>query len=146
MKKRNVALCCIIAGILLISKNLIAQQPVNWNDQDLIKPADLAKTLNAGENLPVIYNIGPSPIIPHSIDIGMLNDEKNMAAFKKQISKLPKTTNIVVYCGCCPYEHCPNTRPAIALLKRMDFSNFHLLDLPNNIKTDWIAKGYPVKQ
>jgi len=29
-------------------------------------------------------------------------------------------------------------------LKSMKFTNYHLLDLPHNIKTDWIAKGYPV--
>jgi hypothetical protein len=49
-----------------------------------------------------------------------------------------------VYCGCCPYKNCPNARPAIALLKSMKFTNYHLLDLPTNIRTDWIARGYPV--
>jgi hypothetical protein len=146
MKKVDTVRFFLLVIGLIIGNIINAQQPVNWQEKDLIKPADLAKILSANENLPVIYNIGPSPIIPHSIDIGMLNDEKNMAAFREQISKLPKSTDIVVYCGCCPYEHCPNTRPAIALLKRMAFTNYHLLDLPNNIKTDWIARGYPVKK
>lgn len=146
MRIKIIALILFFAGVLLFSNNLAAQQPVNWKKEDLVKPADLAKKLNENVDLPVIYNIGPSPIIPHSIDIGMLNEEKNLAEFKKQISKLSRSASIVVYCGCCPYEHCPNTRPAIAMLQRMDFTNYHLLDLPNNIKTDWIAKGYPVKK
>jgi hypothetical protein len=25
----------------------------------------------------------------------------------------------------------------------MKFTNYHLLNLPHNIKTDWISKGYP---
>jgi hypothetical protein len=73
----------------------------------------------------------------------MVKDEKNLAKFQEQISKLPKSTNILIYCGCCPFEHCPDVRPAITLLQRMQFTNYHLLDLPHNIKTDWIAKGYP---
>jgi thiosulfate/3-mercaptopyruvate sulfurtransferase len=87
--------------------------------------------------------VGPGAIIPNSIEIGMVKDEKNLAKFQEQISKLPKSTNILIYCGCCPFEHCPDVRPAIALLQRMQFTNYHLLDLPHNIKTDWIAKGYP---
>jgi hypothetical protein len=49
----------------------------------------------------------------------------------------------VVYCGCCPYEHCPNVRPAVAVLKEMKFTNFKLLNLEKNIKTDWLDKGFP---
>jgi thiosulfate/3-mercaptopyruvate sulfurtransferase len=69
--------------------------------------------------------------------------KKNLAKFKDSLSTLPPNTNIVIYCGCCPFDHCPNVRPAIALLQQMKFTNYHLLDLPHNIKTDWIAKGYP---
>ncbi|MCW3118435.1 MAG: rhodanese-like protein [Chitinophagaceae bacterium] len=146
MKKINLATCCLLACFLLLFKNTSAQKPVNWTTKDLIKPSDLANTLKANVNLPLLFSIGPGAVIPHSIDIGMINDDKNMANFKEQISKLPKSTNIVVYCGCCPYEHCPNVRPAMAVLQSLKFTNYHLLDLPTNIKTDWIAKGYPVKQ
>jgi hypothetical protein len=34
-------------------------------------------------------------------------------------------------------------RPALALLQQMKFTNYHLLNLPHNIKVDWIEKGYP---
>jgi rhodanese-related sulfurtransferase len=82
-------------------------------------------------------------VIPHSIDIGMVKDSQNLQKFKNSISKLSRDTNIVIYCGCCPFDHCPDVRPAVALLKEMKFTNFHLLNLPDNIKTDWISKGYP---
>jgi hypothetical protein len=75
--------------------------------------------------------------------VGMTEDKKNLEAFKASISKLPRTANIVIYCGCCPFAKCPNVRPAIASLKEMKFTNYHLLNLQDNIKTDWIAKGYP---
>jgi len=50
----------------------------------------------------------------------------------------------VIYCGCCPFEHCPNVRPAFQLLNEMKFTNQKLLNLSTNLKTDWIDKGYPV--
>ncbi|HSV12243.1 MAG TPA: hypothetical protein VLI68_15805 [Hanamia sp.] len=120
-----------------------AQKPVNWSPEQLTEPSVLAKTIETNKDLPLIYCVGPGVVIPHSIDIGMTNDEKNLQKFKDSISSLPRNSNIVIYCGCCPFDHCPNVRPAIALLQQMKFTNYHLLDLPHNIKTDWIAKGYP---
>ena len=70
-------------------------------------------------------------------------DFLNTLPNKEQLKKLPKNKRVVIYCGCCPFEHCPNVRPAIQLLKQMKFTNYRLLDLPKNIKIDWIDKGYP---
>jgi len=121
----------------------VPQNPENWTSNELTEPAALAATLKAKKDVPVIFSVGPGAIIPNSIDIGITKDAKNLANFKEQISKLSKSANILIYCGCCPFERCPNVRPAIALLQSMQFTNYHLLDLPHNIKTDWIAKGYP---
>jgi len=120
-----------------------AQKPINWTKDELIQPAALAKTIESNKDLPLIYSVGPGVVIPHSIDIGMVKDSQNLQKFKNSISKLSRETNIVIYCGCCPFDHCPDVRPAVALLKEMKFTNFHLLNLPDNIKTDWISKGYP---
>ena len=59
-------------------------------------------------------------------------------------AELVKVINIVIYCGCCPFEHCPNIRPAFNLLNEMGFTNQKLLSLQKNIKADCIDKGYPV--
>lgn len=141
MKK---AIFYFIPAIICFSfQQCSAQKPVNWTPEKLIEPAALAKTIESNKDLPFIYCVGPGVVIPHSIDIGMTSDEKNVAKFKDSIKNLPRNSNIVIYCGCCPFDHCPNVRPAIALLQQMKFTNYHLLDLPHNIKTDWIAKGYP---
>lgn len=124
-----------------------AQKPENWTKDQLMEPAVLAKTIESDKNIPLIYCIGPGVVIPHSVNIGMTEDKANLEKLRASISKLPRSTDLVVYCGCCPFAKCPNVRPAIALLKEMKFTNFHLLNLPDNIKTDWISKGYPqVKQ
>ena len=143
MKKYHILSICFLVFILSACKNSSAQNPENWTSSQLTEPAALAATLKENKDVPVIFSVGPGAIIPNSIDIGMVKDEKNLAKFQQKISKLPKSTNILIYCGCCPFEHCPDVRPAIALLQNMKFTNYHLLNLPNNIKTDWIAKGYP---
>jgi thiosulfate/3-mercaptopyruvate sulfurtransferase len=120
------------------------QNPENWTSNQLIQPAELAKMITSKQELPVIFSVGPGAPIPASIDIGMGKEKENIDKLKKELSSLPLDKSVVVYCGCCPFEHCPNVRPAIAVLKEMKFTNYRLLNLPNNIKTDWMEKGYPV--
>ncbi len=143
MKKNKIFSYFFFALIALAFQQCNAQQPENWTKEELIEPAALAQTLEANKDLPLIYCVGPGLVIPHSIDIGMTSEKENLQKFKDAIDKLPRTANIVIYCGCCPFAKCPNVRPAIAALADMKFTNFHLLDLPDNIKKDWIAKGYP---
>jgi hypothetical protein len=146
MKKLKILPYFFLVLIITSCNNLSGQNPENWTSKQLVEPADLAAKLKANKDLPIIFSIGPGAIIPHSIDIGMVKDEKNLEKFKDQISKLPKSANIIIYCGCCPFEHCPDVRPAIAMLQSMKFTNYLLLNLPDNIKTDWINKGYPVNK
>jgi rhodanese-related sulfurtransferase len=143
MKPKKIFLYFVFAFIALAFQQCKAQQPENWTKEELIAPAALAQKIEANKNVPIIFCVGPGVVIPHSIDIGMTRDEQNLQKFKDAIDKLPRDTDIVIYCGCCPFAKCPNVRPAVAALKEMNFTNFHLLDLPDNIKKDWIAKGYP---
>jgi len=124
--------------------NLSAQKPENWTSDQLMDPALLANSISTGKELPVIICVGPGATIPHSINVGATGEKPALAKLKKELSKLPKDTKVVVYCGCCPFEHCPNVRPAIDALKAMNFTNYFLLNIPNNLKKDWIDKGYPV--
>jgi thiosulfate/3-mercaptopyruvate sulfurtransferase len=118
-----------------------------WTKQQLLEPTDLAKTINNPKAVqPLIYCVGPQAIIKNSIEIGSAQVPSNLYNFKQQISRLPKNANIVIYCGCCPFDVCPNVRPAVNLLKEMKFTNFKLLNLPRNIKVDWIDHGYPVAE
>jgi hypothetical protein len=143
MKTKKIFSYVFFALIAFGFQQCKAQQPENWTKDQLIEPSALAQTLQENKEIPVIYCVGPGVVIPHSIDIGPTGDKNNLQRFKAALEKIPRETNIVLYCGCCPFAKCPNVRPAIAALKEMDFTNFHLLDLPDNIKKDWIAKGYP---
>lgn len=121
------------------------QQP--WTDKQLMQPSDLAAMLsNPSAAKPLVYSIGFEADIKGSVAMGPAKDEENLAKFKATLSALPKDASIVIYCGCCPFEHCPNVRPAFKLLTDMGFTNAKLLNLSTNLKADWIDKGYPVNR
>src|SRR5882757_2029233 len=116
-----------------------------WKPGQLLAPAELAKTIgDPAAKQPVVFSIGPGAVIRGSIDIGPARDSNNINKLRQQLSQLPKDANIVIYCGCCPFVHCPNIRPAFTLLNEMKFTHPQLLNIEHNIKTDWIDKGYPV--
>lgn len=123
-----------------------AQSRINWTNDQLIEPSDLVAILKSNKNIPIIFSVGPAATIPGSKDIGMVKDADNLQKFKDQLTNLSKDKEIVIYCGCCPFERCPNVRPAIQVLKDMNFTNYKLLNLPQNIKIDWIDKGYPTNE
>jgi thiosulfate/3-mercaptopyruvate sulfurtransferase len=141
-----ITLFCFIISALFSSEKTAAQNPENWTSKQLMQPAQLAEKITANKDIPVIFSVGPGATIPHSIDIGPGKEKENMDKLKKELSGLAVDTKVVVYCGCCPFEHCPNIRPAIDALKEMKFTNYQLLNLSHNLKTDWIDKGYPVSK
>jgi hypothetical protein len=53
---------------------------------------------------------------------------------------------VVLYCGCCPLDKCPNLRPAFLALRDAGFARLRVLLLPNNFNADWVEKGYPVEK
>jgi hypothetical protein len=129
--------------LMLFSEKIFSQDPINRTTDQLMAPSELASILKDYKGVPLIFSIGPGALIPHSKDIGAIKEKENMKKFKTELNGLQKNTPIIVYCGCCPYAHCPNVRPAIQLLKDMKFTSYKLLDLPHNIRIDWIDKGYP---
>jgi thiosulfate/3-mercaptopyruvate sulfurtransferase len=147
MKKRNVIipiLLIMIAGIISF-KNVKQQGNEPWKEDQLIEPSALATILNDPlAKQPAIYSIGYGGGVKNSILEGPMKDRTNLLKWKEELEKLPRDTSIVIYCGCCPFEHCPNARPAFKLLNEMGFTNQRLLDLSHNLKADWIDKGYPV--
>jgi hypothetical protein len=143
MKFKSIKLA-ITTLILFCFSAAMAQKPQNWTKDQLMEPVVLQQKMSAETAQPLIFSIGPSALIPGSVDIGMVTKPEKLDSLKKALSDVPKNKEIVVYCGCCPFDRCPNVRPAIDLLNEMKFTNYYLLDLPNNIKQDWIDKGFRV--
>ena len=64
-------------------------------------------------------------------------------SLENAVASQAKDRLIVLYCGCCPWNRCPNVGPAFRRLHQLGFSNVKVLYLPNNFGDDWVAKGYP---
>jgi len=123
-----------------------SQSGAPWTNQDFKNPAALAATLRDEKAAkPMIFNIGSVEQIKGAIPIGSAGKSAKLEEFKQQLAKLPKDKEIVIYCGCCPFQRCPNVRPAFDLLKQMKFTNAKILKIPTNLNDDWIAKGYPME-
>ncbi|MCS6904204.1 MAG: rhodanese-like domain-containing protein [Bacteroidia bacterium] len=134
----------IVAGLNLYY--FFPQQQEPWTEKQLIQPAELAAIINdAKRTKPIIYNIGPAGNIKGAIAIGNTKDEENLQKLKADLRKRSKEADIVIYCGCCPFKDCPNIRPAFRLLNQEKFKNHKLLNIPKNLKVDWIDKGYPMQ-
>jgi thiosulfate/3-mercaptopyruvate sulfurtransferase len=143
LEKMKVVKVLSLLLVLICSTKANAQSRINWTNDQLLEPSELAAVLKTNKTLPVIFSVGPGATIPGSKDIGMVKDAENLQKLKDSLANLPKESEIIIYCGCCPFERCPNARPAIQVLKDMNFTNYKLLNLPHNIKIDWIDKGYP---
>jgi len=83
--------------------------------------------------------------IPGSLYAGPASKPDGLALLKEAAGKLPRNREIVLYCGCCPWSHCPNVKPAVALLKEMGFTRVKTMYVETDFAKDWTDKGYPVE-
>jgi rhodanese-related sulfurtransferase len=119
-------------------------------DPALVQPKELAAQLAAKISNPVVVHVGPNFLyrgkhIPGSIYAGPGSQAAGLDALKLVVDKLPRTREIVVYCGCCPWSHCPNVKPAVEFLRQMGFAHVKAMYVETSFAADWIDKGYPVE-
>ena len=123
-----------------------------WSAAQTISPTDFAKELQQRRDpAPVIIYVGFRVLysgahIPGAVFRGPGSTEQGLADLKKFAATLPKDSNVVVYCGCCPLDRCPNLRPAFTTLSEMGFTRLRVLILPTSFAADWVEKGYPVEK
>ena len=130
---------------------MLAQDATPWKKSETLEPAALAAMLKAPGEMPAILYVGFPVLyrgarIPGAVLAGPAAKPEGIDLIKQAVAKLPKNRNIVLYCGCCPFERCPNVRPAFQVLRDLGFTNVKLVIMPTNLHTDWVAKGYPVEK
>src|ERR1700685_1584535 len=141
------ALACVLFLALFVSHSRAARLPGlshaeaavdRWSASQTVQPADLVKELAAPAHpdQAAVVCVGFRPLfqgahIPHAVFHGAASTDQGLAELKAWAKTIPKATNVVLYCGCCPLAHCPNLR---------------VLILPNDFNTDWIQMGYPVEK
>jgi thiosulfate/3-mercaptopyruvate sulfurtransferase len=144
MKKRNYFISTLIIAFLSITA-FNNKQTEPWTQEQLMSPENLAAVIDDSTAVkPLIISIGPVGLIKGAIKVGPAHEKEYLNELKKLLSKEDKKRNIIIYCGCCPFKDCPNIRPAFSLLNSMKFTNHKLLNLPHNLKVDWINHGYPM--
>ena len=115
----------------------------------LVEPKDLAAELSRGAK-PVILQVGPNVLyrskhIPGALYAGPGSKAEGLDLLKAAVEKLPRDRDVVIYCGCCPWDRCPNIKPAIEMLQKMGFAHARAMYVATNFKTDWIDHGFPVE-
>jgi hypothetical protein len=124
-----------------------------WASEEILRPADFAHQLNSQHRAtsPTVLYVGFRTLfegahIPGALFHGTASNEKGLEELKKWLEPLPRDTQLVIYCGCCPFDHCPNIRPAYNSLRELGFTHARVLLLPTSFAADWVEKGYPIEK
>jgi len=117
---------------------------------DVVEPQALAARLaEKSKPAPLLLHVGFSPLykvghIRGSEYFGPGSKPEALAALRRRLAKVPRDREIVLYCGCCPWVHCPNIEPAFAAVRAMGFKNVKALHLERSFGQDWTEAGLPV--
>jgi hypothetical protein len=118
----------------------------------LLQPEVLVQLLRSpGKEKPLILQVGSHVLyaeahIPGSEYVGAAGQDSGLQALRDRVKGLKRDQFLVIYCGCCPWNKCPNIRPAYRQLHALGFIRVKVLYLADNFGTDWVDKGYPTAQ
>ena len=117
----------------------------------LMQPEALNHLLQArGADKPLVIQVGSRILfdemhIAGSIFAGPGSQTGGLQLLQSTLASTKKGKLIVLYCGCCPWNRCPNVGPAYKLLRDLGFTNVKVLYMASNFGDDWVARGYPVE-
>src|SRR5215469_204545 len=106
MKLRLVSLAVLLASLFAFAQ----KEPPSASLQ-LIQPDELVKAMqSSGGQKPVVLYVGPRLIytqahIPGAEYIGPVGRAEGMEKLRARAKSLPHDDFIVIYCGCCPWDH-----------------------------------------
>jgi rhodanese-related sulfurtransferase len=118
----------------------------------VVQPDAFRALLAAGKSpRPVVLQVGSRIMfaqahIPGAVYAGPGSQPAGLDLLSAKVAALPKDAFIVLYCGCCPWNHCPNIGAAFHRLQQLGFHNVRALYIPSNFGDDWANKGYPVEK
>ncbi len=157
--KRSGIAVLLVVSCVFISSQLQAQfTPIptagvlSIPDAQWLKPEALHHLQQIkGAERPLVLQVGSHMLfaqahIPGSEYVGSGSQPAGIQQLENRASPLPRKKFIVLYCGCCPLNRCPNLGPAFAKLREMGFTNVKVLYLADNFGTDWADKGFPVEK
>jgi rhodanese-related sulfurtransferase len=150
MSRYNRTRIVLVLAAATLTISAFAFQASQIAGSHLINPDELVKILQSSKSeKPLLIHVGSHVLysqahIPGSEYIGPAADPASLQRLRTRVESLPRNKFIILYCGCCPWTHCPNMKPADDALHAMGFTNVKSLYIANNFGTDWVDKGYPV--
>jgi thiosulfate/3-mercaptopyruvate sulfurtransferase len=115
----------------------------------LIQPEELVRMLKStAKEKPLILQVGSRLMfaqahIPGSEYAGPGSQESGIQSLESMVSSVSKKSRIILYCGCCPWNRCPNVGPAYKRLHDLGFTDVKVVYFAHNFGEDWVNKGYP---
>ena len=149
MTRRLKFFLVLATSVPLLAAAALAFQAAAIPASQLMNPEDLVQILQSKSEKPLMFQVGSHVLfaqahIPGSEYIGSASTQTGLDQLRKRVASLPHSRFILLYCGCCPWSHCPNVQPAADALRALGFSNVKVLYMANNFGADWVSKGYPV--
>ncbi|TAN20595.1 MAG: rhodanese-like domain-containing protein [Acidobacteria bacterium] len=151
--QRTAVMAILLGGVLALGSVTVGAQKSaqRWTTAETVMPDALVKELKNPDRTarPVVVCAGFQVLyrgahVPGAAFAGPPSRPQGLAALKAWAAPLPRTTNLVVYCGCCPMTKCPNIRPAFAALHAMGFTRLRVLVLPRSFAKDWVYRHLPI--
>jgi thiosulfate/3-mercaptopyruvate sulfurtransferase len=136
--------------VLLPTWKAVAAVQSDISATPLIQPEELARIVQSSEgDKPLILQVGFHVLyqqahIPNAEYVGPASNAEGFQRLRKRVATLPHSQAVVLYCGCCPWDKCPNANPAYQELRAMGFKDTRVLYIAKNFGEDWVDKGYPV--
>ena len=156
--RRMIAALCFVSMVLMFAlagpfaagaQAAPSSSALSVPESQLIQPEELVRILKSNEKeKPLVLQVGSRVMfsqihIPGSEFAGPGSTPTGIQSLESTVAALPKNRRIVLYCGCCPWNRCPNVGPAYKRLHDLGFTQVQVLYLANNFGDDWVNKGYP---
>src|SRR5258705_10322445 len=153
MSSKMIGLSLGIAALLAVACLIALASPASlqadsdpWTKAQTVQPADLEKELDNSKSAPTVVFVGFKRLysaghIKGAQYHGTAGSEEGLKELTTWAAGLPRSTNLVIYCGCCPLERCPNIRPAFKALQGLGVKNLRLLLLPQDFATRWAGQS-----
>jgi rhodanese-related sulfurtransferase len=143
--------CAVLAALPPHAVGQFAPTPIGATTipaAQLMQAPELVRLLNSSDPQPLILQVGSRIFFAEAHIRGAQfagpgSQPAGIELLEKTAASSPKGRLIVLYCGCCPWNRCPNVGPAFKRLHELGFTNVKVLYLANNFGDDWMAKGYP---
>jgi thiosulfate/3-mercaptopyruvate sulfurtransferase len=160
--RRSLSCAFVLAFLTILSPAICAAQfsgaaisassALSIPQAQLIQPAELSEILDSsGSAKPTVFQVGSRVMfaqahIPGAQYAGPGSQPAGLESLAAKAAALPKNTSIVLYCGCCPWNRCPNVASAFNQLRQLGFVNVKVLYIANNFGDDWVNKGYRIEK